>query len=263
MFRVGFAQTSPLRGDLKSNLDRAARLVYMMDQADLIVLPELFASGYLFDDRDCLAAAAEFDDGPTIKWAMEISRTIGAAVAGGFPWRSEGKIYNAAFLVHGDAILDIYAKTHLFDREKLVFDPGPGPLRIADVRGVKVGLMICYDWQFPEVARVLALKGAQILIHPSNLVLPWAQEAMKTRCLENGVFAVTCNRVGTEEDLKFTGRSQITGAHGEILARAQKDSVESRVVQIDPAQAFDKTITQRNHRFNDRRPELYKALLGD
>ncbi len=261
MFRVAFVQNSPARGDKPGNLRHAKRLVTIADPADLLVLPELFTTGYLFDSREDLAALAEDADGPTTRWAKELSKATGAAIAGGFPWKSGGRIYNAAFLVDGEKIIDIYAKTHLFDKEKLVFDPGPGPLRVASLRGLRVGMMICYDWQFPEVARTLALQGAQILIHPSNLVLPWAQEAMKTRCLENGIFAVTCNRIGAEENLSFTGQSQITGPRGEILARASTNREETQVVAIDPALALDKTITARNHRFNDRRPELYKTLV--
>jgi len=122
--------------------------------------------------------------------------------------------------------------------------------------------MICFDWIFPEAARTLALKGADIICHPSNLVLPYCQTAMVTRCLENHVFAITANRIGTEQrgvrTLTFTGGSQVTDTKGKILHRASTDREEVAVIEIDPQLAQDKHATANNHIFNDRRPEMYE-----
>ncbi len=130
----------------------------------------------------------------------------------------------------------------------------------------RIGMMICFDWIFPETARCLALGGAQILAHSANLVLPYCQDAMPTRCIENRVFAVTSNRVGSEPcgdgELTFTGASQITGHRGEKLMRASKTEEEVIVAEIDPALADDKQVTPTNHVVFDRRPGLY-GLLGD
>ena len=128
--------------------------------------------------------------------------------------------------------------------------------------GVRLGMMICFDWIFPEVARTLALKGADILCHPTNLVLPFCQDAMVTRCIENRVFALTANRVGTErragQEFTFTGRSQVVTPRGEILTRADVDGEGVFVVDIDPMLARNKAVTDVNDVLGDRRPELYE-----
>jgi predicted amidohydrolase len=124
--------------------------------------------------------------------------------------------------------------------------------------------MICFDWLFPESARCLALDGADILLHPSNLVLPYCQDAMRTRCLENRVFAVTANRCGAEEgrgeQLRFTGSSQVTGPRGEVLSRAPEHREHLEVLEIDLAQARDKRVTPRNDLFASRQPDTYDGL---
>jgi len=125
--------------------------------------------------------------------------------------------------------------------------------------------MICFDWFFPEAARCMALAGADILCHPANLVLPHAPNAMITRCLENRVFAVTADRVGSEERgnnerLTYIGSSQIVTPQGEVLVRASSDREEVRVVTIDPKEARRKTVNRYNHLFMDRRVDLYGAV---
>lgn len=141
--------------------------------------------------------------------------------------------------------------------KKKWFEPGNVELNVYDIGQVKIGIMICFDWFFPEVARYLAVKGADIICHPANLVLPYCPQAMITRCLENRVFAITANRTGTEkrseETLTFIGTSQIVGTKGEIFCRASSDRDEAIVVEINPKIARDKQITPMNHLFNDRR----------
>jgi predicted amidohydrolase len=123
--------------------------------------------------------------------------------------------------------------------------------------------MICFDWIFPEAARSLALLGADLIAHPSNLVLPYCHAAMVTRALENGVFTATANRVGTESragrSLTFTGGSRIIDPRGRVLAEAGTATEETLVVDLDPAAARDKMITDHNHRLADRRPGLYRT----
>jgi predicted amidohydrolase len=126
-------------------------------------------------------------------------------------------------------------------------------------------MMICFDWAFPEIARSLALRGMEVLCHPSNLVLPGlCQMAMRTRCLENGVFAVTANRCGEDRrphgTLRFTGRSQIGGPRGEVLFGAPAARAMVHVETIDPSRARNKKLTPRNHLLLDRRPEFYAEI---
>ena len=123
-------------------------------------------------------------------------------------------------------------------------------------------MIICFDWIFPEVWRTLALKGAQIILHPSNLVTYWAQTATKIRSVENHVFTVLANRIGIEkrsgERLKFTGKSQIVSPKGEILLSFTKSKEQFLSSDIDPSAADDKNYTSLNHVLNDRRPQFYE-----
>nr|MBC8282363.1 acyltransferase [Nitrospinota bacterium] len=134
---------------------------------------------------------------------------------------------------------------------------------VFDLDGVKVGVMICFDWRFPETARSLALKGAEIIAHPSNLVLPHCPQAMITRCLENRIFAITADRVGEEEripgeKLAFIGQSQVVDPDGNILVRASETEEEVHIVDIDLENARDKYLNPKNEIFKDRRPDLYR-----
>jgi len=168
-------------------------------------------------------------------------------------------------VIGGDGILHTYRKLHLFNTEKEYFDPGDTPLHTIEFRGVKIGIMVCFDWAFPEVARVLALQGADLLCHPSNLVLTYCQQTMLTRCLENSVFAVTANRLGSDirpgGTLTFTGQSQLAGPDGKLVYRAKPNEEELFIAEIDLNKARDKSMTQRNNLLEDRRPEYYTELI--
>lgn len=226
-------------------------------KADLWVLPELATSGYVFRSKKEVAAAAEtFPEGPTFKRLAEFARANDTAVVIGFPERAGNKFFNSAALITARKE-SLYRKVHLFDAEKKFFSPGNLGFPLATVKGVKVGMMVCFDWFFPESCRSLALKGAQVIAHPANLVLPWGPEAMRTRCLENRVFAVTANRVGTERGLRFIGHSQVVGVRGDVLVRASTSGTAARVVAIDPARARDKRLAGANDLFADRRPASY------
>ena len=128
---------------------------------------------------------------------------------------------------------------------------------------MRIGMMVCFDWIFPEAARSLALQGAQIITHPANLVLPYCQQAMLTRSLENGVFSITANRYGLEvlgeQKLAFTGASQVVSQRGARLVDAPTSGDCVAVVEIDPAAAEDKRITPRNDLLGDRRTEYYRG----
>ena len=266
--RVAFAQTRPAFGDVPGNLDRAARLIEQAPVFDLLVLPELFSTGYLFQSRSEVERVAEDVDGPTLQALRALAARRDAWIAGGFAERAGGRVFNSAALVGPDGASLIYRKIHLFDTETEVFDVGDRPFRAWTLRkgekSVRVGMMICFDWLFPEAARCLALDGALLLLHPSNLVLPYCQDAMRTRCLENRVFAVTANRCGEDvrggTTLRFTGSSQITGPRGEVLARASADEESTQVVEIDLSAARDKRVTPRNDLFASRRPDTYDRL---
>jgi predicted amidohydrolase len=260
--RIGWIQSHPRYGALQENLDEARRSIGAT-RADLWVLPELFSTGYVFGSRDEVVRLAEpIPGGPTTQALLSIARERGCALVAGLPEAGgEGRFYNSAVAVDPGGLRAVYRKVHLFDHEKEWFDPGDRGFPVVELAGARVGILICFDWRFPEAARTLALAGAQILAHPSNLVLPYCQAAMVTRAIENRVFAVTANRIGTEERaglaLTFTGASQTVAPDGEILAIGPVSEPASGVAEIDPRQADEKRINRHNDLFSDRRTGFY------
>ncbi|MEC9422999.1 MAG: nitrilase-related carbon-nitrogen hydrolase, partial [Nitrospinota bacterium] len=171
-------------------------------------------------------------------------------------------VYNSSVIVGPDGFIGRYRKIHLFDTEKACFHAGSEVPPVFDLNGVKVGVMICFDWRFPEMARSLALKGAEIIAHPSNLVLPHCPQAMITRCLENRIYAITADRIGKEsrvpdESLHFIGQSQVVDPDGNILIRASETDEEVQIIEIDLNKARRKLLNSKNDIFKDRRPDLY------
>jgi predicted amidohydrolase len=263
---VAIVQFRPEFGDVPRNLARIGELLSARD-ADLFVLPELALSGYLFESPEEALSLSQTPDARDFDAISGIASDKGAAVVVGFAERAGSAVFNSSLLIAPDGSRTTYRKIQLFWGEKAVFRPGDRAPTTVEVGGVRLGMMICFDWIFPEVARSLALQGADILCHPSNLVLPYCQEAMVTRCIENRVFAITANRIGTEERggrrLTFTGLSEIVAPSGEILVRATPDREEVLVVAIDPMAAREKAITPTNDVLADRRPELYTLGSGE
>ncbi len=261
--RVGYVQLQPEFGEVERNLERALELM-AGEKADLWVLPELFSTGYMFTSREEVRRLAEpVPDGPTTRALLDWAEARGCYLAYGLAELAGDAVYNSAALVGPQGFLLLYRKTHLFYREKEFFSPGDTGFPVTEVDGVVVGLMVCFDHLFPEAARTLALKGAQLIAHPANLVLPGlAQLTMRARALENRVFTVTANRVGVErrggEVLRFTGQSQIVSPRGEVLASSPQEGEEAVVVEIDPTISLDKRVTPLNDLLADRRPELYE-----
>jgi predicted amidohydrolase len=260
--RVGFLQFRPRFGAVEANVATIEdRLAVTRDA--VIVLPELCTTGYVFASRAEATALAEPADGPSLQRLRALARRNRLTLCVGFAERDGRRVFNSAATLTATGGIGIYRKAHLFDREKLVFDVARPRFEAVGGRA-RLGVMICFDWFFPETCRVLALAGARVVLHPSNLVLPWCQTAMRTRCLENRIFAVTCNRVGRETragvSLRFTGRSQVVDPRGRVLAQAGVADEALRIVDIDPREAADKHVTPRNDLFADRRPELYGNL---
>jgi predicted amidohydrolase len=266
MIAAGYLQFAPRRGDVAANLRAVRSILDRSPQPSgpwLLVLPELANSGYLYPSPGSLDPFAEPADGrgPFLAGLRDlISGTEGCIVTGYAERAPEGP-YNAAAALTSSGVVANYRKTHLFAGEKTLFLPGDTGFGVFEHHGVRIGMMVCFDWFFPEAARTLALRGAQIIAHPANLVLPYCQTAMVTRCLENRVFAITANRYGEEAldglSLTFTGASQVMGPQGKRLARAGAAGDRVGFVRIDPALAADKNVTSHNDLFADRRPEMY------
>ena len=192
-----------------------------------------------------------------------LSRDRETAIVWGMAESDGSRIFNSAVMVTPQGEFHVYHKAHLFVDEKDLFDPGDSPFPVFDLGPVKVGMLVCFDHFFPEAARSLALHGAQIICHPSNLVLEYAQTNSVTRAVENRVFWVLANRTGSEtlseKTLAFNGRSQIVAPDGRLLGRAGPDSEELLVADIDPAEALNKKVTPRNDLLLDRRTDLYST----
>jgi predicted amidohydrolase len=262
--RIGFLQLRPRFGAVKENVRKAMALLDKVSEAT-IVLPELFNTSYLFRNEEELASLAEtVPGGYTASELQKLAKRRQLNLVFGMAQKYKGKFYNSAVCITAKGRVEAYQKVHLFDREKLFFTRGKS-FKVVPTAEAKLGLLVCFDWIFPEVARTLVLNGAQILCHPANLVLPYAREAMKTRCIENRVFAVTANRIGSERrgtvSLTFTGGSQIVSPAGEVLASASDRSESLRVVEIDVREADNKSVTMNNNLFEDRAPSLYSALV--
>jgi predicted amidohydrolase len=262
-YRVAVCQFQPILKNRYANLQKIAFMLSKLE-ADLVVLPELATSGYVFaNQQEVNDVSEDAFTGPTATLLKKLAVEKDTSYVIGFPEKTQEGVYNSAMLVNPDGSIHIYRKTHLFFEEKLYFQPGDTGFKVFEAKnGVKVGLMVCFDWQFPEAARTLALKGAHIICHPSNLVLPWCQQSMLTRSLENRVFSITCNRIGREvngdKEIYFTGMSQVISTKGEILTRLSEDMEETAVVEIEPDLALDKQVTKYNDAFTDRRTEFYE-----
>jgi len=262
--KVGFLQFKPVFGDKVVNLKKVRSLLDSIS-ADIVVLPELFNTGYLFTEKKELAELAEEIPGETTQFLMGISREKDIHIVAGIPERAKNKFFNSTLLIYPSGRYKIYRKIHLFCEEKFFFNIGDIPFKVYRIGRVKIGMLICFDWIFPEAARSLALSGAQIICHPSNLVLPYCQSAMVTRAIENRIFIITVNRIGREKrggkELKFTGMSQIVAPSGKVLYRAGKSEEIVKIVEIRPEDADNKKITDYNDVIKDRRPNFYRKIV--
>jgi len=260
---VGFIQLSPVLGDLDATMSKVKKHMDRFTAADLVVLPELCNSGYNFESSQQARDTAEpVESSVFLEYLHSVCVRHDRYIVTGFNERDGDRLYNSAILIGPGGVCGKYRKLHLFLNEKDIFTPGDVGLPVFDVSGCKLGLLICFDWVFPEVWRVLALKGADVICHPSNLVIPrLAQTAIPVHALINRVYVITANRTGREGDLSFTGLSTIAGPRGEILCQAGPSEEESGLVEIDLAAARNKMVTPRNHLLQDRRPDEYLDIV--
>ncbi|MFZ4590058.1 MAG: nitrilase-related carbon-nitrogen hydrolase [Ignavibacteria bacterium] len=268
--KVGYLQFKPELGKAKRNLEKVESLI-SKETFDLLVLPELANSGYLFKEKEELKTVSENPEtGKYCQMLKRLSKDKNAYIVSGFCESSKEDndevFYNSSILVFPDGEYRIYRKTHLFFNEKKLFKPGNTGFWVYDIfikkfGVVKIGMMVCFDWIFPESARTLALRGADIICHPSNLVMPYCQNAMFTRAIENRVYTITANRIGNDvngkEKLAFTGESVIISPGGEYLSRAPTDTEEIFFTVINPESARNKCINEKNNIFEDRRELFY------
>jgi 5-aminopentanamidase len=263
MVRAAFYQFNPVFGRKGENLGKVHAAV-MGAEAEFLVLPELFATGYQFISTDEVRGLSEpIPEGETTRFLVGLSRDKDMYIVGGLAELDGDRIFNSAVLTGPQGFIGSYRKTHLFYEEKLFFTPGDSGFRVFETALGRIGIMICFDWLFPESMRTLALMGAEVVAHPANLVLPYCPQAMPIRCLENRLYAVTANRIGREErktgeSLTFIGRSQITGPDASVCCRAPDDEEALMTCHVDLEKVRDKTLNRFNDILLDRRPEMYR-----
>jgi predicted amidohydrolase len=260
-----FVQTRPKFGQNEENIEQAVKLTSKI-KADLYVLPELCNTGYAFTSKEEADTLSEsYITGRSVEVLSAFTEKHHCSLVAGLAEHDNGKTYNSSVVIEQGKIIGSYRKTHLFYREKLWFSPGDTGFRVFDIESLrcKIGPLICFDWFFPEAAREVAIKGADIICHPSNLVLPGkAQQGMLTRAFENRVFVITSNRVGIEnrgpkDKFKFTGKSQIISPTMERLATAKSNESIAKSARLNLELARNKQVTSMNGVFSDRRVEFY------
>ena len=267
MMKAAFIQFNPVFGEIEGNIKKALILIERTG-AEIIVLPELFNTGYLITSKEEAFDLSEpLPGGKTTEALSAMAREKNAHIVAGLIERQGENLFNSAVVIAPSGYLGKYRKIHLFYEEKLWFQPGDLGFHVFDIGICRIGVMVCFDWFFPESSRILALKGADIICHPANLVLPYCQDSMVTRCLENKIYAITANRTGYEDRngkcFSYTGKSQITAPDGRILYRAAPDSDEIGVVEIDISLARDKRANIYNDLFADRKVEYYQDLVKE
>jgi predicted amidohydrolase len=270
---VGCQQIAPAVGELEENrrLARDAVREAVSAGARLVVLPELCTSGYVFESPEEARACSEPGDGPSLRaWAEEAARGDAVVVGGFCELGVDGLLYNSAAVVDGGGVLGVYRKLHLWDREQLVFEPGRECAPVLETRVGRVGVGVCYDLDFPEVARGLALAGADIVVMPANL--PRFPRPEGERPIEvtlamatahvNHVFVALCDRCGPERGVDWVGGSVVCDESGWVLAGPPERSGPGLVLaECDLFRARQKAWNERNDVFGDRRPDLYR--LGE
>jgi 5-aminopentanamidase len=268
MVRVAAAQVAIDVDEPEATWRQAVALLEqaVADGADLVVLPELVTSGSGFADADEATRRAEPVDGPTVTALRELSDKHGIVLAAGFNETSGlDRPYNSAVMIDRGELLTCYRKTHLWDREKLLFTAGDQPPPLVDTSVGRIGLMVCYDLEFPEVTRQLALEGAQILVAPANWPLlgkpagerPVEVAKAQAAAAQNKAYVVVADRCGADRGEAYTGGSVICDLTGYLLAEAVVERPGLIAAEIDPALTDDKRLGPHNDAFADLRPELY------
>ncbi|MGW5664193.1 carbon-nitrogen hydrolase family protein [Streptomyces sp. NPDC003758] len=261
--RTALLQSSGHPGSVGENLkvlDQAAGRAAAAG-AGLLVAPEMFLTGYAIGGD--IARLAEPADGDSADAIAEISSRHGVALAYGYPERDGETVYNSAQLISADGTrLANYRKTHLFGCfERDHFTPGDQPVVQAELDGLRVGIMICYDVEFPENVRAHALAGTDLLVVPTAQMHPFqfvAESLVPVRAFENQMYVAYVNRVGQEGEFEFVGLSTLAGPDGIAQARAGR-AEELVLADVDPVRLA--ASREANPYLKDRRPGLYGSLV--
>jgi predicted amidohydrolase len=269
---VAAVQMEPKLGEVAHNRATMLRAVHEAAEhgAQLVVFPECALTGYGFETKEEAMEYAEPIPGPSVKLFADDCAWLKVHTVFGLLERDGDRLFNACVLVGPSGVVGSYRKVHLplLGVDRFV-DPGDRPFAVHEVKGVRVGMHICYDGSFPEVARVLSLLGADLLVLPTN----WpthsecaAEHMVACRAMENVVYAMAVNRVGEEAGFRFIGSSSIYGPRGERLASADSISEQILYADVDPQLSRTKRLVRvpgrhEIDRFADRRPAFYSEIV--
>jgi predicted amidohydrolase len=258
-------------GDLEWNRNHVKSAIRQVGalETQIVLLPELVSSGYVFESVEEARSCGEPPDGPMVSVLAVGAAHYGMVIIGGFAELGEdGALYNSAAVVGPDGLLAVYRKTHLWDREKLWFTPGSEPPPIVETPFGRIGVAVCYDLYFPELTRGLALAGADVIVVPANLPLfsrPKGERPVEVALAQatahvNKVWVALCDRSGRdpERGVQWTGASCIVDPDG-WLAAGPVDDYGTGIIsaECDYGRARDKAWGERNDVVGDLRPELY------
>lgn len=265
MTRIACCQLNPVLGDIDANsgLIESAVADAVGAGADIVVLPELATSGYMFaDDDEARAASLPATDPRFAKWSGAVGDSL--AVLGFSELGEDGNLYNSAAVIDSGGPIAIYRKTHLWDRERLIFTPGSQRPPVLNTRHGVIAVMVCYDLEFGELTRQVAVSGAELIVAPVNWPLfprPEGERpgevitAMSTARL-NRVAIAACDRAGVERGQEWTGGSAIVDQNGWVVASVGS-GVGTAVADVDLALSRDKKLTEHVDLLADRRLDLY------
>jgi predicted amidohydrolase len=265
--RISCLQFAPVLGDIAANLATIDEML-AESESDIAVLPELALTGYFFKTEDELTGLGQPIDSPLALAIGELAKKHSTAIVTGFLEAAEGVFYNSslAFDHHG-RLAGHYRKVHRFYLETQIFEAGDLGFPVFDLKtpsGVaRTGMLICYDWRFPEATRSLAVQGAELIAMPSNIVTTTGmlEVTLRARAFENKVVLAFADRVGTDtngsDTLTFQGKSAIINFNGDILALGAQTGREVVSATADIARTRDKRINEFNDILEDRSPFQY------
>jgi predicted amidohydrolase len=267
---VACVQLAPVMGDAaRSAATIGAAVRAAADRgANVVVLPELANSGYVFTGIDELKAAAERLDGPYVSQLVELASSLDLVIVSGVAELGEtGDAHNSAVLVDGGGVRANYRKAHLWNTEKTSgFMPGNDVPPVVDTANGRIGIMVCYDLEFPEWVRTAALDGADLLCAPVNWPLyprpegerPGEIIRVQANAAVNRMFIAVADRVGRERGQDWLGGTVIVDADGYPVSGIRLGEEHIAMAGLDLSAARDKSISPLNDVHADRRPELYR-----
>ncbi len=269
--KVACCQLAPMIGDLAHNRRIAERAIRAaaLQGARVVVLPELVQSGYVFHNLAEVQASSEAVDGPTLQLWQALARELEIVIVGGFCERlDDQRVANSAALIDATGLRALYRKAHLWDAENAIFTPGNEPPPVVETAFGRIGVMICYDLEFPEWVRLPALSGADLLCAPVNwpdgprppIERPAEVVRVQANAAVNRLFIAACDRHGSERGVNWVQGSVIVDPDGYPLAGpAEEGGEQILTATLNLDEARNKRISEHNHLHEDRRPELYGA----